>query len=91
MKLKVFPNLSIKIADIINGKPNPMEYVKSNNIPLKTVPEVEAIISADPKNAPTHGVKFIENTIPNRKAENIFFIFCPLLIPLKIEIFIIPK
>lgn len=83
MKLKTTVNFFIKNADIIIGIPNPREYTKSNEAPFNILPEVEAIINAEPKKAPTHGVKFIEKTIPNKNAENnpVILVFClaPLL------------
>ena len=38
-----------------------------------TVSVVDASINAEPKNAPVHGVKFIEKIIPNINAENTLF------------------
>lgn len=55
--------------------PNPSEYSKSKRVPFNIVPETDAIINAEPKNAPTQGVKFIEKIIPKRNAEKIPFIF----------------
>lgn len=69
-------NFFIKIAEITMGIPNPNEYTKSNETPFKTVPETEAIIKADPKKAPIHGVKLIENITPNTNAEKIPTTFC---------------
>lgn len=82
----------MKSAETIIGIPSPNEYTNNNDIPFNTVPETDAIIIADPKKAPTHGVKFIENITPKMKAENtpvIFLLFFPL--PLKIRIFINSK
>ena len=60
---------SINNALMINGIPSPIEYANSNKIPCSDDPLPDAIMSADPKNAPTHGVQPIENTTPNRKVE----------------------
>ena len=52
----------------------PMEYEKSRSKPFITVPEADASISAEPRNAPTQGVWLIENTIPKANAESVPFI-----------------
>ena len=59
-------NLFISSVDKIIGMPNPSEYSKSKIVPFNIVPETDASINAEPKNAPTQGVKFIEKIMPKR-------------------------
>lgn len=83
MELNAVVSLSRRTADTRKGIPRPNEYDKSRNNPLTIVPDVEAIISAEPRKAPIHGVKLIEYITPNKKAENMLSAFLPPFIPLR--------
>ena len=77
----------------MKGTPRPSEYAASINTPLAVFPRLDAIISAEPKNAPTQGVHPAENAMPNRTDERKFkffeFMFLFLLIFIN-GMFIIP-
>lgn len=60
MKVKAPDSLSSSTAENINGMPNPREYVSNNVAPFKAPPALEASISAEPRKAPTQGVKLME-------------------------------
>ena len=51
---------------MIKGIAKPKEYINNKLAPLRTLPVVLAIIKADERNAPTHGVHERENIIPNK-------------------------
>ena len=59
MKSKVFFSCCISNADNINGIPSPIEKIASIIIPFKTVPELAANISAEPKNVPIQDRKSV--------------------------------
>ena len=62
------------------GIPSPREYSNNNIVPFNMVPDTDAIIKAEPRKAPTHGVKLIEKIIPNKNAEKNPVIFVAFLL-----------
>ena len=77
-----FKGREIRIADIINGIPNPTEYNNIKMTPFNTSCSLAINNNAELKNVPIHGVQLIENNTPNNIAlkklkffVSIFFIF----------------
>ena len=50
----------MSIAEIKNGIPSPREYASKRKSPFMAPPLVDASIRADPKKAPTQGVRLME-------------------------------
>ena len=53
-------SFSIRIAENKNGIPKPKEYASSNKAPFIAPPVEEASINAEPRKAPTQGVRLTE-------------------------------
>ena len=62
-------SLSTSSAETTIGTPNPAEYAASFKPPVRAPPSLAASSRAAARNAPTHGERQSEKTMPKRKAD----------------------